>query len=330
MKDITDFIVEYIYSDVSPGRRSTMTSLLLLMVSQNIGMIATNWLITADRSPLGIVDPDCLLLAELHSDAADYPKTGMPVPLQLIPRQKGKEKPDWNAPEVLVKGNTLFYESQRWIGKLYREVNLPDVKPHKDHSSTVPSLKTLSPGDVTLFLHAVRQQRSRLDKTIDTRISQFTSMTSLLRQSDREVIQEVLDLFHGYVQTLQIICTSYSLTKSTLTEAEIVVGTIVAKTTQPHMRKEYMSSMREQATELVGDVREGLAGNRDGDAGHERSTGDYHNTLCRAWLAYKISRMRRDSFGARSFKLLALGEIFDAIKRIEEANMRALAALTDS
>jgi hypothetical protein len=43
---------------------------------QALGVVSINWLLIADHSPSGILDPDCMKLAVLHSAAVDYPKTG--------------------------------------------------------------------------------------------------------------------------------------------------------------------------------------------------------------------------------------------------------------
>lgn len=96
----------------------------LACTGQNIGLIASTWLAIADQSAQGIFDEDCLELARLYSDAADYPKSGRPVPLRDIPRNRlPGMKPDWNAPEV-ADGPGLYYTSRRFIGRLYREVQL--------------------------------------------------------------------------------------------------------------------------------------------------------------------------------------------------------------
>jgi RNA-dependent RNA polymerase len=87
------------------------------ITSDVLGLVAINWLIIADQSSDGIVDPDCLLLAQLHSDSVDYAKSGTPVAQQAIPKLKFRAKPDWNAPETLTKDNARYYESQRAIGK---------------------------------------------------------------------------------------------------------------------------------------------------------------------------------------------------------------------
>lgn len=82
-----------------------------------LGIVGINWLIIADQAELGIFDPDCLRLAQLHSDAVDYPKSGQPVPLEKIPRLKFAAKPDWNAPETLTSETAKFYKSQKAIGR---------------------------------------------------------------------------------------------------------------------------------------------------------------------------------------------------------------------
>ena len=56
---IAEFVVQFISSDI-------------------LGMIAMTHLVIADYTEENIFHPDCLKLAQLHSDAVDYPKTGMP------------------------------------------------------------------------------------------------------------------------------------------------------------------------------------------------------------------------------------------------------------
>lgn len=52
---------------------------LMFMQQDQLGRIATLHQIIADRKPLGTFDSDCVLLAELHSTAVDFSKTGHPV-----------------------------------------------------------------------------------------------------------------------------------------------------------------------------------------------------------------------------------------------------------
>lgn len=60
--------------------RSDMTDFFIsFMENDNLGLIATLHQILADQRALGTFDPDCLLLANLHSTAVDFSKTGIPV-----------------------------------------------------------------------------------------------------------------------------------------------------------------------------------------------------------------------------------------------------------
>lgn len=87
MADVADFVVDYINCEyitiilnvnsvlpLADGQFSLLKFVRLLSISFMlvVGIIATNWLIRADISSQGIRDPDCLLLAKLHSDAVDY------------------------------------------------------------------------------------------------------------------------------------------------------------------------------------------------------------------------------------------------------------------
>ncbi|KAM3449446.1 hypothetical protein MY3296_006911 [Beauveria thailandica] len=76
--DIASFFIEFMRTDV-------------------LGLIANRHLMYADIQPAGSDDPICIKLAELHSTAVDYSKTGIPPLINEIPRQP-KTKPDFMAP----------------------------------------------------------------------------------------------------------------------------------------------------------------------------------------------------------------------------------------
>lgn len=63
--------------------RSDMTDFFIqFMENDQLGRIATTHQILADQRPLGTFDPDCVLLASIHSQAVDFSKTGIPVSLK--------------------------------------------------------------------------------------------------------------------------------------------------------------------------------------------------------------------------------------------------------
>ncbi|KAJ4152966.1 hypothetical protein LMH87_009481 [Akanthomyces muscarius] len=77
-EDIANFFIEFMRTDV-------------------LGLIANKHLMYADIQPAGTNDPVCIKLAELHSTAVDYSKTGIPPLINEIPRQP-KTRPDFTAP----------------------------------------------------------------------------------------------------------------------------------------------------------------------------------------------------------------------------------------
>lgn len=67
-KDMTDFFIKFMEND-------------------QLGRIATTHQILADQKPDGTFDQDCILLADLHSTAVDFSKTGIPVCILIEPNK---------------------------------------------------------------------------------------------------------------------------------------------------------------------------------------------------------------------------------------------------
>jgi hypothetical protein len=58
------------------------------MESDQLGQIATKHQILADQMEDGTLNPDCIKLAEMHSTAVDFAKTGIPVSLIVLNSMK--------------------------------------------------------------------------------------------------------------------------------------------------------------------------------------------------------------------------------------------------
>ena len=280
-------------------------------LSQVLGLVAINWLIIADQSNESIFDEDCMTLAQLHSDAVDYPKSSTPVPLQKIPKLKFKRKPDWNQPETMNDSKSAdWYTSQRAIGRLFREIELPALD---------------------IVQKVSRAQRRKLDEEGDEEdrlIAQFGRMG--LRDDDQvdlAVFGKIIDfidgdvdpdyrarafiLFDRYTAELKTICASHTISRrrdAMLTEEEAAVGTIVAKTSQPRSRRDMISKLRDQTSLQVKGVRNELASEDD----------MFETKLNKAWALWRVTQEERDVMGARTLGLIALGVIFDTIKEFEE------------
>jgi hypothetical protein len=63
-----------------PVKRTDMTDFFLkFMETDQLGRIAVLHRVLADQQPFGTRDPKCITLAEMHSTAVDFSKTGIPV-----------------------------------------------------------------------------------------------------------------------------------------------------------------------------------------------------------------------------------------------------------
>ena len=98
LQDMLDFFIKYMNFD-------------------NLGKIANSHLAIADQSEELALDERCLRLAELHSDAVDFVKTGYCIE-RIESRLLAKEWPDF----MEKKDYLIIYESQTILGELYREV----------------------------------------------------------------------------------------------------------------------------------------------------------------------------------------------------------------
>ncbi|KAF8807563.1 RNA-directed RNA polymerase 2 [Phlegmacium glaucopus] len=297
MADVAEFVMDYINSDV-------------------VGIVAINWLIIADQSEKGIFDDDCLKLANLHSNAVDYPKSGQPVSIKAIPKLKFPRRPDWNAPETVnAKSEEHYYPSKMAIGRLFRAIDLPvEARPNtrqprsQRKAKRQPAVNDL----IERFTHFDLDD-ARKDPVFDfveDRVEDFIDTDKLWKKNDMESME---DLFRRYTSELQGICASNTLShaRSTLlSEEEAIIGTIAQKSSQPRKRKDMMSSLRDSTDILVRAIREELSGDEDP---HEKS-------LERAWMAWQLSYTAGKTFGAQSFGWVALGAIFESIRQIEEAD----------
>jgi hypothetical protein len=169
--------------------RSDMTDFFIqFMENDQLGRIAMLHQQFADIKPTGTFDPECINLAEMHSTAVDFSKTGVPVNLSKLPRSTPR-RPDFMAPgpryrlekqgiqfmeeemedeeeDVVTaldpEGTQMrYYESPRILGRLYRAIDEHDFlkelqKPSKTSPIAVGAKTTLI--DQT-WQYAVRQTR---------------------------------------------------------------------------------------------------------------------------------------------------------------------------
>ncbi|KAF2488896.1 RdRP-domain-containing protein [Lophium mytilinum] len=99
------------------------------MKNDSLGQIAIAHLATADRSPHGVLDDNCLKLAALHSRAVDFPKSGNPAVM-------GKQLRPLMYPHFMeskYRAKDRIYTSRKILGQLYDQVERADFTPSYDN-----------------------------------------------------------------------------------------------------------------------------------------------------------------------------------------------------
>ncbi|CCO27353.1 hypothetical protein BN14_01391 [Rhizoctonia solani AG-1 IB] len=286
--DVKDFICDYINSDI-------------------LGVVALRHLRLADERPLGVKDPDCLKLAALHSKAVDFQKSGTPVEYKELP-YPGRARPDWDAGEVQSRrgGQDNVYPSDRALGHLYRDIQLDQDQLRT--AGTYPGV-VLAP-DLDVELIARPLERSEYD--LVTYHLRGLLATIRVNQVPQDQFVEAAGLLGEYTNELTRICNDYALTpRSILSEEEVVAGTILERTSQRRKRQDRISEMRNVSAVLVQNVRDVLRGS-DGDP--------LEDWASRSWAAYQVAKANSDDFGKKSFVLLALENVFDAVDAIAQRN----------
>jgi len=276
--DVCNFIVEYINSDV-------------------VGLVSKKHITIADQSKQGTLDPDCLILAQLHSQAVDYPKNGNKVNIKDMPRSLIRFKPDWDKAEEEAPRSSDYYESDRALGHLFRNIVLEDMSNtlphHQDKAEIQPISKILWP--------LVRRHLPRLPASDQTRMTWIDS------------------LYMTYREELTYMSSTYSISQvagSRLREEELVIGTILGKCTQRRYRSSRLHAMRDNVGFLVLETKGQLVGRLEG-----LSESELKEKLAVAWDVWLFSLKKAcpspgENFGTESFGLLGLGLVLECLERL--------------
>lgn len=113
------------YQDREPTVDDMINFFVTYMKNDRLPTIAHAHLALADYSPYGPNDSSCLELAKLHSDAVDYPKSGVPV--RLRPNHRPKSWPHFMDKKHLPAEK--IYKSKKILGQLYDMVEIMDFSP---------------------------------------------------------------------------------------------------------------------------------------------------------------------------------------------------------
>lgn len=246
---------------------------------------------------LGTLDPDCLKLAEMHSWAVDYPKNGNKVDIRDMPRSLIRFKPDWDKAEEGTPRSSDYYESDRALGHLFRNIDLEDM------SNTLP-----------------RRQGEAEDQPI-SKVLRSLVHRHLAGLPGQIRMARIESLYMTYREELTYMASTYSLSQvpgSRLLEEELVIGTILGKCTQRRYRSSRLYAIRENVEFLVREIKEQLVGRLE-----ELSESALKERLAVAWDVWLFSLEKAhpspqagEEFGSESFGLLGLGLVLECLERL--------------
>ncbi|KAI0749297.1 RdRP-domain-containing protein [Daedaleopsis nitida] len=292
VEDIINFFMEYMRSDL-------------------MGLLADQHLIIGDQSKWGTYDSDCMKLAELCSRAVDYPKNGVPVDIEEMPRKLINAKPDWKKTEDNDPRPADFYESTRALGLMYRDI---EIRPIDVPPSSFPNGTPLSPVKERPLSDAIS---AALRPSIEHHLARFAN--------DDGAVADVEALFRLYARELSYICLTHAPADTSdvrLSEEEVVMGVILAKCSQPRWKRNRMHRMREHIGQVVRDVKYrrrglGVALKKDKEEG-EPEREELLRALGKAWAAWDFGMRNRNTFGGNSFALIGLGVVCDMVEKLDK------------
>ncbi|KAJ3808703.1 RNA-directed RNA polymerase 2 [Lentinula aff. lateritia] len=293
--DVAEFVMQYILSDA-------------------IGQVALTWRVLADSSPRGILDHECLRLADLHSQAVDYPKTGNPVTFYSIPRKTkyNNRLPDWYAPESMeVIDEQKYYRSTRALGKLFRDIDLSAGSEisSSGHHTDLQEQEEISLDQLTTLMSTTSISGSEFDdilRVIEPYAAQFIE-----GNEEHDNNPELHGMFVQYCADLQSICSMHNLNRSKsylLSEEEALAGTILYNAeVSTAVRNDHIRKLREETNILVKGVYDMLHGT------HFTPEQYIMRAFCSFRLATVYIQRENPVYGAKSFWWVTLGNVLDAV-----------------
>ncbi|MCJ1477226.1 hypothetical protein MMC13_005897 [Lambiella insularis] len=247
--------VEALALDRPVERNDIIKHFLTFMQQDQLGRIATLHQAIADQKVGGTFDQECLVLAELHSTAVDYSKTGIPADISRLPKNK-RIRPDFMAsgPRVEIEEDIQlaldkvnedddveqerfyrFYESKKVLGQLYRAINeqafLNDIQ-----CSVEPSEVPSSSPFKSLWSYVQKQT------------------AGFVWEHCIYIAEEIKEIYDDWLSELMY-QSSPTPWASPITELEVFIGNLVGKTHgQTKRQRETSMRMRDDYEALVSDI----------------------------------------------------------------------------
>jgi hypothetical protein len=175
------------------------------IVNNNLGVIDNAHLAWADQLKDGVRHGKCLKLAELHSLAVDFPKTGVPAKMdrRLRPR---------SYPHFMEKVDKASYHSESVLGKIYDRITEFEFTPDTDARLN----EALLVDGHELYHDEARRVKREYDEAVLSVMNQFGIATeweavsgwivqfnTLLSKRDFHLREQVMELMGGIIRNFR-------------------------------------------------------------------------------------------------------------------------------
>ncbi|GAA5902596.1 hypothetical protein JCM6882_009327 [Rhodosporidiobolus microsporus] len=304
VQDVADFFFEYITKD-------------------RTGLVATRQLHLADAYPEGLYHPDCLALAQLHSDCVDAAKSGTFVSSSQIPQPPARGWPDF-----LTNDAPDSYRSAKALGQLFRAIGedlFERFKPSVPSAAQdkVDPLRALTTALSSLSLPGLR----------DARLSRQPPPTLLTYH------KTLLLSFSAELSKLADLSPSPRLVSgrpSAVTEEELFLSVSLGVRRLDKADKDALGRRKEQVGELFAIARRRI---RDGESvkGEKEvqvvGTREKVETAWAAWVAaVEVGEERTKAeagtkqrrMGLKTWAWLALGVLTEQLEALEKEHVEAI------
>src|SRR6201996_5750114 len=194
-------------------------------------------------------------LSKVYTKAVDYQKRGYAVERSEIPKDSSLKRPIWDEPEIHTSGRHYYsgeeLQNERALGVLFRAIKLPAMEDALEHSKESLTQLDVDPVSSDAILHGL------LNDCVLRRVLGTGSQNNTGPLDDSLVephLNAVAKLFISYREELIHICQTHTVSRNRLamlTEEEVFVGTIIAKTSDTRRRNTLISTMRERSGILL-------------------------------------------------------------------------------
>ncbi|KAI9768710.1 MAG: hypothetical protein M1840_004705 [Geoglossum simile] len=305
-------------------RRDMTDFFIRFMENDQLGRIAMLHQTFADQKEKGTLDPDCIDLANMHSTAVDFSKSGIPVDMTKLPKN------NICRPDFMATGPRV---------KIEKDINLDATDPSRDDDEE-DVVSALDPDGKGYRYYESKKVLGKLYRAIDERsffaeLQEQSKMLGRADQSGKTTMERLWDYVQKEIRPMQwrhleesardikemyedfLMNTMSDFSSSPLrrlSEVEVFVGTIIGKNGMPNKRlRESSTGMKDQFDRDVAFVVDCIT--KDGKGLPDMKSLE-RSVACLS-VAMEGEGHASNAAGLRSFKYVAAAVCLKEIERFQ-------------